>query len=162
MSQIEDDDNMIKISFLKFHEQAHLKFKGNYDKKLEPRYLLSDELELIHNKQEADNEKIEIGEAGNAIEFYIFKDYDLLNKLLKSTENLSKLKDVNLLTGDNFEKIREIANDLVKDVEYEHYYTRSEIMKKKWKIIKNWNVEQKGRTIRYYDLDIEEISKQYQ
>ena len=48
LGEVSNENNMIKLAFLKFHEYAHIKFKGNYSFKLDPRYLLDDNLQLIY------------------------------------------------------------------------------------------------------------------
>ena len=164
LSKIPDENNMIKLAFLKFHEHAHIKFKGNYDYKLAPRYLLNYNFELIDNKYEnKNNENIEIfcaGESGNALEFFVFNDYSTLEKLMKSKKDLSNLNNINLLIQDNFDELRNLVQEFIKDVKLTPIYDKENELSKKYKEkIKNSNdfKNKKISEIRLYDLDIEEM-----
>ena len=50
LCELPSENNMIKLAFLKFHEQAHIKFNGNYFDNKESIYLLNDNFQLIDNK----------------------------------------------------------------------------------------------------------------
>ena len=167
LSVIPDENNMIKLAFLKFHEKAHIKFKGNYGDKLDPRYFLDYDFQLIDNKTENKNDKNNevslAGESGKAFEFFVFNDYSTLDKLIKSKKNLSSLNNINLLIQENFDEIRELVKDLTKDVELTFSYDRTNELSKRYeeKIKKYDNLKNKKISeIRLYDLDIEEVYKE--
>ena len=166
LSKIYCENNMIKLAFLKFHENAHIKFNSNYDDNLDPRFLLDDNFGLIDNKYkkknnlEDDSELSDAGESGNALEFFIFNDFTALDKLMATTENLNELNDTNLLTKDNFSQLRRIINKLTKDVELTIPYDKINELSKKYKekVKKSKNFKNKKiYEIKLSDLEIEEI-----
>ena len=167
LSEISDQNNMIKLAFLKFHEHAHIKFKGDYDDKFDPIYLLDSEFKEIDNKRQSKNNTDQIisnvGESGNALEFFVFNDLTILNKLIKSKEDLSKLNDINLLIGDNFKDLRKYAEELTKNVTLISIYDGAEELSKKYEEkIKIQNSILKDKDIsdlRLHDLDIHELYK---
>ena len=167
LTEISDENNMIKLAFLKFKEHAHIKFNDNYTEKLDPRYLLSGDFKLIDNKfgdkKEEKGQFFHSGESGNALEYFIFNDYFTLDKLMKSKEELTPLNNINLLTQNNFDELRKLAEELTKNVQLDFSYNQSthinEIIKKyDEKIRTSVNLKNKSLSkIKYYDLDIEEI-----
>ena len=167
LSKIPDENNMIKLAFLKFHEHAHIKFKGNYDDKLDPRYLLDGDFELIDNKYNYNTESTEIskvGESGNALEFFIFNNYTALEKLMKSKKNLSSLNNVELLIQDNFDELRKNIEEAIKDINISPSCNKDNELNKKYeekiKIFKDFK-NKKISEIRLNDLDIEELYKKH-
>lgn len=161
------NNNTIKLSFLKFHEQAHIKFRGNYDDKLDPRYLLNDDLQLIDNKiinrndNNNDNDELSVsGESGNALEYFIFNDFLTLDKLMKSKKDLSILNNINLLIQDNFDELRRYSQQLTKNVRLINTYDKQNELYKKYKekIKKSNKLKNKKLSeIRLSDLEIEEL-----
>ena len=164
LSEINDKNNMIKMAFLKFHEHAHTKFQGDYDDKIDPRYLFNDNFELIDNlykNNDKNQVSLDVGESGNALEFFIFNDYLTLEKLMKSTEDLSPLNNIDLLTKDNFNELRELVKKLTEDVKLLSPYDKTNELSKKYEEkIKNSNLQNKSISeLRLYDLDIDELYK---
>ena len=162
LSKLSSQNNTIKLAFLKFHEHAHIKFYGNYDNKMEPRYLLDNNFKLIDNKKRknSDVNVSDVGESGNALEYFIFEDYTILEKLILSTKNLSCLNNITLLTKDNFDELREFAKQLTMDVKLIVLYDKTNEINKKYKekIIGSKNINEKKSEIRLLrDLGIEEI-----
>ena len=49
-------NNIVKLTFIKFHEYAHTKFKGDYQLNISPRYLLMDNLDYLDNKKKIEDE----------------------------------------------------------------------------------------------------------
>ena len=161
LSEISSENNMIKLAFLKFHEHTHTQLIGNSGDKMNHRYLLDDNFELIDNKNvtNSDADTLNAGESGNALEYFLFKDYKTLDKLMKVKKNLSPLNDINLLIQDNFEQLREIMEKLTKDVHLITSYDKNSEFNRKYKDkieIINLKIENKSE-IRLRDLDIEEI-----
>jgi len=120
LGTVENTQNMIKLTFRKFHEGAHTKYKGDYNYKIEPRYSLNYNLDLIDNKKNkfSYEMKSEIeGEAGEDLLFYIFNDYKTCLKLYSSNEDLSELYDINLFIQGNFDDLRRIVKEKVMSVD---------------------------------------------
>ena len=129
---------------------------------MEPRYLLDNNFKLIDNKKRK-NSDVNVSnarESGNALEYFIFEDYTILEKLILSTKNLSCLNNITLLTKDNFDELREFAKQLTKDVKLIILYDKTNEINKKYKekIIDSKNINKKKSEIRLLsDLGIEEI-----
>ena len=166
LSKLYSQNNMIKLAFLKFHENAHIKFNSNYDDNLDPRFLLDDKFGLIDNKNkkknnlEKDSDLLDAGESGNALEFFLFNDFTALDKLMATTENLNELNNTNLLTQDNFGELRRIINELTKDVELTIPYDKINELSKKYKekVKKSKKFKNKKISeIKLSDLEIEEL-----
>ena len=49
-------NNTVKLTFIKFHEYVHTKFKGDYQLNISPRYLLMDNLDYLDNKKKIEDE----------------------------------------------------------------------------------------------------------
>ena len=161
LCETQDESNMIKLSFLKFHEQAHVKFKENYDDRLDPQYFLDENLNLIDNRISSKNSEISLsGESGNALEYYIFNDYFTLDRLMKSKEDLSPLNNVDLLIHDNFNELRNIIQELTKNVKLASFKDKRHELYKKYNDKVNESIDFKNKKlsdIRLRDLDIVEF-----
>ena len=167
LSELSSQNNMIKLAFLKFHEYAHTKFHGNFENKMEPRFLLDANFQLIDNKKRknSDLDSPNAGESGNALEYFIFQDYTTLDKLMNSKEDLSPLNDSTLLIQDNFDKLREKTVDLIKNVELTTPYDKTNELSKKYKKYKekalnskNFKSKKNSEINLLGDLEIEELS----
>lgn len=162
LAELKSENNMIKLSFLKFHEHAHIKFNGSYDGSSEPRYLLDDDFKVIDNKdrKNSDVAELNVGESGDALEYFLFKNYSIIDKLMSTKKNLSPLNDVNLFIQDNFNKLREIIQNLTKDSQVTFQFDKKNELRKKYKEkIKNLIKLKKLKLskITFNDLGIEEI-----
>ena len=164
LAKIYSENNTIKLSFLKFHEQAHVKFFTNYDDKLEPRYLLNDNFEIIDNidKSESNNPDdslLNSGESGNALEYFIFNDFNAFNKLMRTNKKLKELNNINLLVENNFKQLRKIVEEVTKDIKVKVPYNNMElnkIYKEKIKHSKELKNKKKSE-IKLSDLEIFEL-----
>ena len=123
-----DDDNMIKILFLKFHESAHSKFECGMKYDMEsPRYLLNFELKMLDSHydsiaqykrggEELPNslkKGINVGEEGYAIEIFLYESIVKTDYLLKYLKDLKQFNNVNLYIGDNFKDLNDIFHKLI-------------------------------------------------
>ena len=122
----EDDDNTVRVLFLKFHESSHSKFECGIKKDLSPRYLLNFELQKLDSHYDTiaalkkgaqllDSEKKgeDIGEEGYAIEMVFYDSTTKTDLLLKSLENLNPLYNVNLYIGENFKDLNKLIVDMI-------------------------------------------------
>ena len=159
-------NNIVKLTFIKFHEYCHTKFKGNYKLYISPRYLLLENLNYLDNKKIfkdesriKDKEIIEfIGESGQAIERYIFGDKKIVNNIIYSKmSDLSQLYNSELFIQNNFDKLNELVERFKTDFNQkksneENQQTRlgNEISIPKLNIKKDGKV----KIYTYYDLGI--------
>ena len=162
-------NNTVKMTFIKFHEYAHTKFKGNYNLDISPRYLLIDNLDYLDNQKiinkedqnTYDDNLIEfLGESGQAIEKYIFGDEKILNQIIYSKGiDLSELNEPDLFTKKDFNKLNNIIKTLKLNIEkgdcgkeYKQNRERvnSSVLVPKLKIKKFGKV----KMYTYYDLNI--------
>ena len=161
LAEFSSINNTIKLAFLKFHENAPIKFEGNFNDKIDHRYLLDDNFEIINNRYRKNSNinSLNAGESGNALDYFIFKDYLTLDKLMKSKEDLSPLNDISLLTQENFVKLREKVGKLIEDVELTNPYDKTNELSKKYEEIKKTKKfkDKKQSEIRFSDLEIDEI-----
>ena len=153
----ENDNNTIKVLFLKFHESSHSKFECGIKKDLSPRYLLNFDLQKLDSHYDTiaslkkgtqllDSEKKgeDIGEEGYAIEMFFYDSISKTDLLLKSLEKLKPLYNVNLYIGENFKDLNKlivdmIANKLLFDNLNENELKLKEIKARNIKIDKNPN-----------------------
>ena len=104
-----DDDNMIKILFLKFHESAHSKFECGIKFDSSPRYFLNFELEKLDSHYDtiaeykkgaelpnSDKKGINIGEESYVIEMFLYESIVKTDLFLKSLHGLKQFNNVNL------------------------------------------------------------------
>ena len=138
-----DDDNMIKILFLKFHESAHSKFECGIKFDSSPRYFFNFELEKLDSHydtiaeykkgaelQNSDKKGINIGEEGYAIEMFLYESIVKTDLLLKSLHGLKQFDNVNLYIGNNFKELNNIFNKLINaQVTINDYYKKEEQIK---------------------------------
>ena len=111
------------------------------------------------NRKKSDVNTPDAGDFGNALEYFIFEDYTILEKLLLTKKNLTNLNDITLLTQDNFVKIRKYAKELTKDIKSISSFNKTDEVNKKYKdkILNSKNFDEKNSDIRLRDLGIEEI-----
>ena len=122
-----DDDNMIKILFLKIHESAHSKFECGMKYDTSPRYLLNFELKMLDSHydsiaqykrraKELPNslkKGINVGGEGYAIEMFLYESIVKTDYLLKYLKDLKQFNNVNLYIGDNFKDLNDIFHKLI-------------------------------------------------
>ena len=146
-----DDDNMIKILFLKFHESAHSKFDCSARFVPSPRYFLNNDLEksdshydsIAEYKEgkklnESEKKGINIGEEGYAMEMYLYGSVFKTDLVLKKLYGLKIFNNVNLYVGNNFKELNDIFKDLIKSqIPYEEFNN----MEKQFENIKARNLK---------------------
>ena len=165
-----DDDNMIKILFLKFHESAHSKFECGMKFGSSPRYLLNFELKMLdsHYDSIADSARgeelpeslkkgINIGEEGYAIEMFLYESIIKTDLLLKSLKGLKPFNNVNLYIGNNFKDLNDIFKNLIekqiKNLDYSEKYKQIKDIKARYiktKINSNVVNEEEEKTPLYF------------
>jgi len=161
-------NNTVKLAFIKFHEYAHTKFKGDYKLGISPRYLLIDNLNYLDNKKikldmnQLSNEEIAefLGESGQALERYIFGDEAIVNNIIYSKgKNLSQLYDSKLFIQKDFNELHKLIEDFKPNFKKEkgnEENQQSRLGTGSTIYIPKLNIKKDGkvRIYHYYDLDI--------
>ena len=99
------------------------------------------------------------GESRNAFDYFIFNDFSVFNKLMKTNKKLKELNNINLLVQNNFDALRRIVKKLTKNVELTVPYDNMTYNKRYKEKIK-YSKELKDKTkseIKLSDLEIFEI-----
>ena len=140
-------NNTVKLTIIKLHEYAHTKFKGDYQLKISPRYLLIDNLDYLDNKKKVENEnKIEVPELGQAKDNYIFGDELIVNNIIYSKgKDLSQLYKSDLFTKNNFNDLNKITENF-KPNNIKKFSDKNVLVD-----IKKYG---KSKLLTYYDLNI--------
>ena len=125
-------DKTVKFCFLKFHEDGHSKYNGNFRLEKSPRFLLKNDLSTLVNDfnkikkiragkiiitYDKNGEEIyegnftptNYGESGHSFGYYLFRDYKLFDSFLKNGYNLDEFLDFNLYIDDNLDKFNELV-----------------------------------------------------
>ena len=156
LGTVENEDDMIKLLFLKFHEYGHSKFKKNFYTEKSPRYFLDENFEIIDNEDKSRNQTeylYNVGESGAAIEYYIFKDNDAVNKIINTPADLSKFDNIELYIQNNFEELRKIYKSICEDEEQSNNYTRME-KKNLQSIIPKINLDEILNEPKFYEFGL--------
>ena len=161
LSKIYSENNTIKLSFLKFHAQTDFTIFYNYDgDKLNSRYLLNDNLEIINFiPNNSDDSFLKSGKSRNEFDYFIFKEISEFKKLMKTNKKLKELNNINLFVQNNFDALRRIVKKLTKNVgiivPYDNM-TYNQRYKEKIKHSKDLKNKNKSK-IKLSDLEIFEI-----
>ena len=159
-------NNTVKLTIIKLHEYAHTKFKGDYQLKISPRYLLIDNLDFLNNKKKIVNEsKIpneltdNFGESDQAIDRYIFGDELIINNIVYSMEkDLSKLYNSDLFTQNNFNDLNKLTEYFKPSIneKFDNKNPQTKLGKNQKITIQKLNIKKYGNTklLTYYDLNI--------
>ena len=120
-----NEDNTIRILFLKFHESAHSKFDSINKKDISPRYLLNFDLEeldshydsITSSKKEyklSDMEKKgdDVGEEGYGLEMFLYGSIAKTDVLLRTLNHLKDFNNVNLYIQNNFNELNNLIKNL--------------------------------------------------
>ena len=131
-------DNSIKVCLLNIHEKGGHKKFGKLE--LSPRYLVSEELNLLDNYLE----RTKAGESGVALELILFGEINIIATLIMCCKNLQKLSDYNLF-AEEFGKY-----NLIKEIK--KIFRNNEIKLENMKNIKAMNsssIDFDARIIKY-------------
>ena len=158
-----DDDNMIKIFFLKLHESAYSKFDCGMKLGTYPRYFLNCELKMLdsHYDSIAEYKKIgefpnskkkgiNFGEGGFAMDMFLYESISKIDLLFKSLYDLKQFNNVNLYVGNNFKDLNDIFENLIKrQIIIKDYFKKEEIIKTKMNSNAK-NVKEEKKTPLYF------------
>ena len=110
-------NDTVKMTFIKFHEYSHTKFKGDYQLLFSPRFLFNNDLNRVDNKKKLKESELSqylqiaehLGESGQTIEKYIFGDENIINNIIYSTkDDLSKLYNSDLYVQNDFSNLHKL------------------------------------------------------
>ena len=146
-----NNDNTIRVLFLKFHEISHLEFYSAMKKDSSSRYLLNFELEKLDSHYDSigvykkgdelpDLEKkgVEIGEEGYAMEMFLYDSIAKNDFLLRAFNGLKGFYNVNLYIQNNFTELNKLIKDLFAKVLLDNEYNKKD---SKVKEIKERNIK---------------------
>ena len=121
-------NNTAKLLIYKFHENCHSKLDFQNHKSLSPRYLYNYDLKALDSHYDtiiayilgkelpSSNKKGEdSGEEGYSIELFLYNDYSITDIIMESNDNLEKLCNAELYSGNNFQELNEILTNIIKD-----------------------------------------------
>ena len=121
-------NNTAKLLIYKFHENCHSKLDFQNHKSLSPRYLYNYDLKALDSHYDtiisyklgkelpaSDKKGEDVGEEGYSIELFLYNDYSITDIIMESNDNLEKLCNAELYSGNNFQELNEILSNIIKD-----------------------------------------------
>ena len=159
ISTDEDENKVIKINFVSFHEGGHKKFNGNNNMELSQQYFFDNNLNIVDNLN--NNEEIgEWGESGNAVDYYMCnKNKEKIIRILKLEIGLKELINVNLYVSESLNELNKIINKILHSAKISdgvRYFNK----KKYLAINKNYKdiYKNQKKSRKYYDYGIYSLS----
>lgn len=123
-----NNNNTAKLLFYKLHENSHSKFSSGLHNITSSRYLYNYDLKtldihynsIIKYKLGREPDKKykrsdDEGEEEFAIEMFLFGDFKTIDILVESSDDLSKLCNSQLYSGNNFDELHKIISEIKKN-----------------------------------------------
>lgn len=116
------ENDSTKIGLLYLHENCHIKFRiFDFFKIKSPQGFMKPDFKIFKNNYfeniYTENDILTIeksGESGRALEYFLFNENDVIDKLLKCN-NIKSLKNVNLFIQKNNENLVSISKKIIKN-----------------------------------------------
>ena len=146
-----NDDNTIRMLFLKFHESSHSKFDCTKVNDSSPRYALNFELEQLDSQYDlitefkrgaelppSEKRGDDIGEEGYALEMFLYGSIVKTEYLLKLFHDLKEFNNVDLYIQNNFVALNNMIKNKITEQLVNNDYNKKEL---KIKEIKARNIK---------------------